>query len=47
MAFFEGAVSYNDIKSMPLTELFRLKAEAEEISAEREKEIERAKRRGK
>jgi len=41
MAFFEGALSYKDVKSMPLGELFRLEQEAGEISDERDAAIER------
>jgi len=44
MSFFEGAVSYQDIKLMPLSELFALQEEANDISKEREAEIKRSKR---
>lgn len=44
MAFFEGAVSYQDIKKMPLSELFELQAEANAISKEREAEMKRSRR---
>ncbi len=39
IAFFEGAVSYRDIKTMPLSELLRLQDISIEISKEREAEI--------
>jgi hypothetical protein len=35
MTFFEGAVSYHEIKTMPLSELFKLQEEANVISRER------------
>lgn len=43
MAFFEGAVQYHDIKTMPLSELFKLQDEANAISREREAEVKRLK----
>lgn len=44
MTFFEGAVSYNDIKTMPLSELFTLQNEANIISKERDIEMKKASR---
>lgn len=42
MAFFEGAVKYQDIKKMPLSELKKLQVEANAISKEREDEMKRS-----
>lgn len=42
MTFFEGALSYSDIKDMPLTELLRLQDVANRISQERDNEIKKA-----
>lgn len=42
MSFFEGAVSYKDIKTMPLSELFALQEEANAISKERDNEMKRS-----
>jgi len=44
MTFFEGAVSYRNIKTMPLSELFNLQEEANTISQEREAEMKRSRR---
>lgn len=44
MAFFEGAVSYKDIKTMPLQELFDLQEQANAISKERDAEMKRSAR---
>lgn len=44
MVFYEGAVSYVDIKHMPLYEYQKLQKVANQIQREREAEIERAKR---
>jgi len=44
MAFFEGALNYKDIERMPLSKFVRLQGIANEISKEREAEIERARR---
>jgi len=46
MAFFEGAVSYQDIKTMPLSELFELQKEANAISRERDAEMKKSSGRG-
>ncbi len=44
MAFFEGAVSYQDIKTMPLSEMIDLQEIANDISRERDKELKRTSR---
>lgn len=44
MTFFEGAVSYKDVKTMPLPELFKLQEEANTISKERDAELKRSRR---
>ena len=44
MSFFDGAVSYRDIKTMPLSELISLQEEANEISKHRKAEMERSRR---
>lgn len=42
MSFFEGAVSYKDIKTMPLSELFALQEQANAISKDRDNEMKRS-----
>ena len=44
MSFFDGAVSYKDIKTMPLSELFALQEEANAISIERDNQMKRSNR---
>ena len=44
MTFFEGALTYRDIKTMPLSELIKLQDIANEISKEREIEINKVSR---
>lgn len=43
MVFFEGAVTYQDVKTMALSELFRLQGIANKISNERDVELRRLK----
>lgn len=45
MAFFEGAVTYQDIKNMPLSELCNLQEQANQISQERRTEMEKSRSR--
>lgn len=42
MSFFEGAVLYSDIKTMPISEVMKLQNEANDIGQEREAELKRS-----